>query len=137
MKSEDDADDALQDLFLKTWRDSRDSSGAADNKAYLFSALRNICIDLLRKRRDNMVPEDVADSFSPHSRTEDADTIDHIRRIVEAKLTGMPRQVFEMYVFCELDYDEIAVILETTPEAVRTAMSRARKVIRTFCKYPQ
>ena len=62
------------------------------------------------------------------------DTIEHVRRIVESNLNGTVRKVFEMYVYDELDYDEISDRLGISVEAARTALSRARKTIRNKCE---
>lgn len=44
--SEAEADDAVQELFLRTWR----KIPAKGEAAYLFASLRNICVDSLRRR---------------------------------------------------------------------------------------
>ena len=50
LESQQDAEDAVQELYLKLWR-SRDSlSGLRNPVAYGLSLLKNICLDRIRRR---------------------------------------------------------------------------------------
>ena len=50
LESEPDAEDAVQELYLKLWK-ARGSLGNVGNPAaYGISVLKNICIDRIRKR---------------------------------------------------------------------------------------
>ena len=128
LRSDDEADDALQELFVRTWQKPPTSPG------YYFTALRNICIDAIRRRHPADSVENLAPSHNDCDRVETRDTIDHVRRTVDKCLSGINRQVFVMYVYDQLDYDEIAGNLGITVEAARTALSRARKTIRSKCE---
>lgn len=132
LKSDEETDDALQDLFLKTWKLSPEMT--ENHKAFLFSTLRNICIDILRRKKLAPGRSDSADGAYVQTHFEDSDSIAFVRDTMYRRLSGLQRQVFELYVFEELDYDEIALKLNITVDAARTYMSRARKIIRTYCK---
>lgn len=132
LKSEEETDDALQDLFLKTWKMS--PGKPEKHRAYLFSALKNICIDIVRKKKMSVSQDEMTSTKYIHNNYENTDSIEYVRNAMNKKLSGLPRQVFEQYVFNGLDYDEIAMKLGISVEAVRTNMSRARKVIREYCK---
>ncbi len=127
LNSDDEAEDALQELFVKTWRRPEGTPG------YYFNAIRNICIDALRRRHRNSGVEDMHIPQSDDT-VEHRDTIEHVRRTVDRCLAGNVRKVFEMYVYDELDYEEISQRLDISVEAARTAMSRARKTIRNKCE---
>lgn len=127
LQSDDEADDALQELFVKTWQRPQSQPG------YYFNALRNICIDALRRRRDNATVDRIPIAHCDDS-IEHRDTIDHVRNIVDRCLTGNIRHVFELYIYEQLDYDEISDRLGISVEAARTALSRARKIIRNKCE---
>ena len=127
LHSDDEAEDALQELFVRTWQ------RPADKPGYYLNALRNICIDALRRRHASVEVDSVQIAQSEDS-VERRDTIEHVRRIVESNLNGTVRKVFEMYVYDELDYDEISDRLGISVEAARTALSRARKTIRNKCE---
>ncbi|MBP3638491.1 MAG: RNA polymerase sigma factor [Muribaculaceae bacterium] len=129
--SEAEADDAVQELFLRTWR----KIPAKGEAAYLFASLRNICVDSLRRR--TLAARHDADPGQPQHESdtlEDREIIERIGTFVRQRLSGNVRKVFEMHVYEQLDYDEIAARTGSTPEAVRTAMSRARKAIREYVR---
>ena len=50
LESEEDAEDALQELYLKLWAARSGLSGVQNPPAYGISMLKNICIDRIRKR---------------------------------------------------------------------------------------
>lgn len=122
---------AVQELFLRTWR----KIPAKGEASYLFASLRNICVDSLRRR--TLAARHEADPEQPQHESdtlEDREIIERIGTFVRQRLSGNVRKVFEMHVYEQLDYDEIAARTGSTPEAVRTAMSRARKAIREYVR---
>lgn len=56
----EDVEDALQELFIRSWENRRPDTTPEQKRAFLFTSLRNICIDLLRKRRTSPQPLDDA-----------------------------------------------------------------------------
>lgn len=131
LRSETEADDALQELFVRTWRNAPSPVREETHyRAFMFSSLRNICIDTLRRRSftdGNSAPDRGHD---PMRQVEDRDLIDKIGQFIDNGLPDASRKVFELYVHEQLDYAEIAARLGISVEAARTAMSRARKAIR-------
>ena len=53
-----DAEDAVQDVFLRLFRSDEDLTRVADVERYLFRAVANRCCDRLRSRRSVRVPVD-------------------------------------------------------------------------------
>lgn len=133
----EDVEDALQELFIRSWENRRADTSPEQKRAFLFAALRNICIDLLRKRRVRPRPAEESDIAEPsvtdHNPVEQADIAAAIRREALRHLSGQTLTVFQLYTFDELDYSEIAIRLGISTEAVRTQMCRARKVMRQQC----
>lgn len=119
LRSDDEADDALQELFVKTWQRPHSQPG------YYFNALR--------RRHGSTVADELPIAQCDNS-VEHRDTIDHVRKVVDRCLTGNVRTVFNLYVYEQLDYDEISARLGISVEAARTALSRARKTIRNKCE---
>lgn len=131
--SEDEADDALQETFVRAWQSSRGGS----ERSLLFTTLRNVCLDALRRRRPSA---DLAEAdrqcagTDPAAAADSRDAVARVRQVVARQLSRREREVFDMYTFSDLDYDEIAHRLGITVESARTAMSRARKTIKEYCK---
>lgn len=134
----EDVEDALQELFIRAWENRKTDTTPQQKRAFLFTSLRNICVDLLRKRklRGVFIDDCPAPAEPPQSAinpVESADIADAVRRQALVHLSGMTLKVFELYTFEELDYTEIAQRLAITPETARTHLCRARKTMRALC----
>lgn len=126
LRDDPEADDAVQDAFCNLWsRDSPGSSREADAK--LFTTLKNVCINKIHRRQTVYGYEELPDAaVSPP----DVEEFDKIKPLLLSCLSPLQRRVFEMSVFDDMEYEEIAVRLEMNIEAVRQNMSRARKKVR-------
>ncbi len=122
-QSHADAEDALQDGFVRFWK-SRDK--ANDITAFLFACVRSAAMDLSRSGRRRKVHEAAA------APAEQADELfDNIERqelshAIEAALQTLPaeqREVLVMKIWGELTFAQIAAALEIKPD---TAASRYR-----------
>lgn len=134
----EDAEDALQELFIRVWQAGKDDTSVEQRRAFLFTSLRNICIDMLRKRSkaDSEDGVEVADRITGHggiAEVEGDDAICAFRKSVRRRLNGIVLNVFELYSFEQLDYAEIAARLDISIEAARCYMCRARKLMRDEC----
>ena len=128
LKNDEDAKDALQDVFFKLWKsEAIESDMEARNK--LFAVLRNICIDHLR-RRQPLVAVDEIGKESMTVQPDFSEDIDQLDSLLSKGLTGIQRKIYTFVVHEDLEYEEIALKLNMTIEAVRMNMSRARKKIR-------
>lgn len=141
LESREDAEDALQDLFLRLWQ-SRDTLSAVHNpKAYGITLMRNICIDRVRKGRGNGAVVSL-ESFngeetgSSSLSREDAESCLEISEKTDRVLSligTLPkgeREVMKLRVLEELSYDEISKRTGMNPLTLRVLLSRARKKIR-------
>lgn len=136
--NKEDADDALQELFIKVWQNERTDVGSDQKRAFMFTALRNICIDIIRRRKLKAEAADYisyrsCDTENTADRIDNRDKIEQIRLMSRQLLSGMILQVFELYTTEGLDYGEIAVRLGISPEVTRSYMYRARKILRNNC----
>lgn len=134
----DDVNDALQELFVRVWQNKSTADTEEQRQAFMHITLRNICIDMLRRRRYtediNTLTDAQADICNTASRVEDADRIDNLRRHIRQCMSGIVLRVFDMYTFEEKDYSEIASKLGISIEVARSYMCRARKIVRTQCR---
>lgn len=129
LQSGDDVEDALQDMFVRLWKMPECEGKRLEST--MFVSLRNLCIDRIRRiRRESDIEElDVANHIDIHE--EDAsETVCNIRAVVDESLPEMQRKVFSLYVYEQLEMDEIADRLSINYSAVRTNLCRARKSIR-------
>ncbi len=139
LASPEDVEDALQELFVRTWQQGRQGATAEQRRAFLFRTLRNICVDVLRRRRPVAgTPEDSREAMerehTEENPVESDDLTEAVRLRARKSLSGAVLKVFELYTFGELDYAEIAERLGMPQETVRSYMCRARKVMRQQCE---
>lgn len=127
LKNDEDARDALQDTFFRLWRNGPvDSDSEAGRK--LFTVLRNICIDRLRKPRHVTADEAGLEQIAvPPDYSED---MERLEALISSGLTDMQRRIYQLVAHEGREYEEIASELDISVEAVRMNMSRARKRIR-------
>lgn len=125
LRDEADAEDAVQDAFFNFWKADRcNTSDEARHK--LFVILRNVCIDKLRLKRPR-------GELSENSSVGYQDPIEEFDKTMSLLLTALPplqRQVFEMAVINEMEYEAISLRLGISLEAVRANMCRARMKVR-------
>ena len=136
LRNVSDAEDAVQEAFLRVLR-HRDTLGEVrDNRVWLIRIVWNIVLD--RKRRAKTRPEtdDVselarvlpADGLSAEQIASAAQHHAHVLACME-QLPAKERQVLMLSAFEELTSVEIASILGTTESSVRSRLFRARNLM--------
>ncbi|MBQ9878134.1 MAG: sigma-70 family RNA polymerase sigma factor [Bacteroidales bacterium] len=132
LESEQDARDAVQDLFIKLWN-SRDTLDSVHNPmGYGIRLLKNLCIDRIRKesRRaradlsEEIPADDTADG--PQAAKEQAE---RLMRAVR-KLPERQRAVLEMKLLRGMSNEQISKETGMSNLAVRVMISRARTKIK-------
>src|SRR6202167_5147698 len=136
LRNSADAEDAVQEAFLRVLR-HRDSLGdVRDHRVWLIRIVWNIVLD--RKRRAKTRPEtddgaDLArvlpsDGLSPEERAAPAQHHAHVPGCLE-KLPPKEREVLMLSAFEELNSVEIATVLGITESSVRSRLFRARNLM--------
>ena len=131
LQSDEDAQDALQDTWLKlSSKSGVESSIEAKNK--LVTVLRNICIDRLRKAKS--IPIDSISSNDVPQYSMETEDVEKFEQLLRQQLTPLQRQIFNLVTHEGCEYEQIAEQLSMSAEAVRMNMSRIRKKIRETLK---
>jgi len=109
-----DAEDAVQETFLKIHRAARTYTGEASFATWIYRILINTCYDVLRKRRRRGEESPLDDAPEATART--APTVDEAKRLTLRKLLqALPEQrrtVFTLFEIEGLSHAEIASILD-------------------------
>jgi len=131
-----DAEDAVQETFLRVVRHRDTLNEVRDHRVWLIRIVWNIVLD--RKRRAKTRPEtdDVAElarvlpstGLSAEERAAAAQHHAHVLACVE-KLPAKEREVLMLSAFEELSSVEIAEVLGITESSVRSRLFRARNLI--------
>lgn len=131
LQSDEEAQDALQDTWLKlSNKGNVETSQEARNK--LVAVLRNTCIDRLRKTREISI--DTINSKDVPLCNIEIEDIERLEQLLQQQLTPQQRQIFNLITHDYLDYGQVAKKLSMKVETVRMNMSRIRKKIRETLK---
>ena len=134
LESEEDAEDAVQELYLKLWAARSGLSGVQNPSAYGISMLKNICIDRIRKRvvRKAEPLDKVPHPEDAHteSRTDIKDTLRYLLQEME-KLPDKQRVVLRMRAVEGLEYEDIARRTGLSEVYIRVLVTMARKTLKS------
>ncbi len=127
------AENIVQDVFVKMWEEKEKLNIHSNLKAYLYTSVKNSCINLVKR-------ENFFSSVEEDAEYED-DTIKLPSRVLEEKevaetvnnaIKQLPekcRQIFMMSKFDELSYQEIADLQNISINTVKTQLKRAVKFL--------
>jgi RNA polymerase sigma factor (sigma-70 family) len=136
-----DAEDAVQECWLRL--DRSDASRVADLQGWLTTVVGRICLDMLRRRRNRResqfgewLPEPIVESEHSHPEHEVlvADSIGLALLVVLETLTPAERLAFVLHDVFGVPFDEIASVVDRTPEAARQLAARARRRVQAAPK---
>jgi RNA polymerase sigma factor (sigma-70 family) len=139
-----EADDAVQEAWLRL---ERVDVEAIDNlDGWLTTVVARICLNILRDRRshaeeplDTLVPEPIVSidaSGDPEHEALLADAVGIALQVVLEALIPAERLAFVLHDMFAVPFDEIAALVERSPEATRQLASRARRRIRGAAPRP-
>lgn len=140
---QDDANDLVQDTFLKAYRFIRSYEKGSNAKAWLFRILKNSFINNYRKasKEPNKVDYEEAELYLQTGRAAFADTLDGGEKLFRAlvgdevsrALNSLPVDFRAVIILCDIEeftYEEIAQIVDIPIGTVRSRLHRARKMLR-------
>jgi RNA polymerase sigma-70 factor (ECF subfamily) len=133
-----EADDAVQDAWMRLNR--ADASEVENLRAWLTTIVARVALNVLRARRtrpeqplDAHVPDpiiDPADGTDPEHEALLADSVGLALLVVLETLTPPERLAFVLHDMFAVPFDDIAPIVERSPDATRQLASRARRRVR-------
>lgn len=134
--SPDAAQDVLQDVFLKVWKDRQVFVGVDNLNAYLFRMAQNHAINGLRRQsRTALILTEIAREERADHTAETILSGKEVQALLQqavGRLTPQQRQVFELSRNQGLKYEEIAAQLNISVSTVRNHMVQALKQIREY-----
>ena len=133
LDSQEDAEDAVQELYLKIFSGSKNMMDVKNPVAYGTTLLRNICIDRIRRRnavRTEEIQEYiVSDTSGPDETSACRDALKFLLQEMK-KLPEKQSRALKMRAFEGLEYQEIAKRMRLSQVNVRVLISIARKQLK-------
>jgi RNA polymerase sigma-70 factor (ECF subfamily) len=133
-----DAEDLVQEAFLRLHREQQEGTEIESPKAFLTTVITRLSIDHLRSarvRREQYVgewlPEPllVDESPGPADHAEMSDTLSLAFLVLLESLSPLERAVFLLHDVFGYSFAEIGAVVERTEENCRQIASRARRAI--------
>lgn len=143
-----EAEDVAQQVFVRVWRSAARYEPTAKFTTWLFTILRNLVFNEVRRRKrhpvtsldqprdaDDERPRDTADTRTkpPDTTLLDGEMMDAIQRAIE-ELPETQRLAVIMRRYDETPYEEIAEVLDLTVPSVKSLLFRARTELREKLK---
>jgi RNA polymerase sigma factor (sigma-70 family) len=134
LRDEEEARDAVQDVFLKLWQKRDELSGIENIEAFAVKMTRNRCLDIIRANRSAETRnEGVGLTFREvndvHLQIELNETAKQVRHLI-SQLPELQKRVMQLRDIEQFEFEEIAEITGMNANAIRVNLSRARKKVR-------
>lgn len=130
----EDADDVLQNAFLKAWTRIDDFRWDANIYTWLYRICVNESLDFLRKRREQLYADDIERMADKQYADEYFDG-DETQKLLQKAIETLPeaqRVTFCMRYFDETPYGEMSKILGTSEGGLKANYHLAVKKIKDF-----
>jgi RNA polymerase sigma factor (sigma-70 family) len=135
LENNEEAQDAVQEVFIKLWNLRETLSSMNSLEAFAMKVTKNHCLDMIKARRTVSLEhtkslyykENEDENIEKH--TELLDTVNHIKRMMSA-LPQQQRMIMQLRDIEGYEFEEIEQALEINLNTIRVNLSRARKKIR-------
>ncbi len=128
----DDAEDIVEEAFMKAWKAISSGTEIDNFNSYIYRSIRNECVSLLRKKTDF---EDIDNV--PEISEEVIDTSVRDARIWKA-IDSLPEKCREIFLMSKRDgfsnqeiADELGISIKTVKNQMTKALSRLREALST------
>jgi len=136
-----DAEDAVQDTFLKIQRSIASFRGQSSFATWSFRVLINTCYDVRRSRvRKKEVANEGLDESPKRPEPRAASAHPSLRIALERALSELTRQQRNVFLLYEVEgfrHSEIATILEISETASKNTLFQAKKNLRQMLEAPR
>jgi RNA polymerase sigma-70 factor (ECF subfamily) len=135
VKNKPEAEDAVQEVYLKLWTMGEKLDEYNDIEAIAVTIIKNKCIDVVRRRKFNGLAEEgpsvlsFENPVSPYDQMVIKETKEIVRKIISA-LSPNFRELVQLREIDGLSYEEIASITGANINSIRVSVSRARQIIK-------
>jgi len=133
-----ESEDIVQECFAKIYINRMEYKPLNTFKTYLFTVIRNICIDYLRKNKKNRTVNlddisEIADNISPEDSFIQTERMTKIFKHLDS-LSDDYKTVLCLLAFDEMTYEEIAKVMQKSLPQVKVIIHRARKKLKKLCE---
>lgn len=133
-----EAEDIVQECFAKVYVNRMSHKPLTAFKTYLFTVIRNSCIDFLRRNKKSREVyyddiSDVPNNITPEDSIIKTERINTIFKSFDS-LSDDYKTALYLFAVDEMNYSEIAKIMRKSIPQVKIIIHRARKKLKVLCK---
>lgn len=130
--SSDEAEDAVQEVFLKLWKGRDKIDNYRSPEAFAVTMTKNYCLDRLKSRQASnlkIVHSNYKNTENIERSVEASEGVELVTKIMQT-LPEKQKMIMQLRDIEQFEFAEIAQMLEINETAIRVALSRARKTVR-------
>ena len=138
LRDEEQAEEVVQQVFLKLWERREQLSVQVSIKAYLYKSVHNECLNYFQRNKTKTRFEDhavyVSTLDSQSETASDKVELKELQAKIHESLNDLPQQcriIFHMSRFEDMKYREIADRLGLSVKTVENQMGKALKIMRS------
>jgi len=133
----DDANDVLQNMFIKVWKGLENFREDSQLYTWLYRIATNECLTFLeqQKKRSSTSLSDLENGLENKLKADtnfDANRLEWKLQLAIQKLPEKQRVVFNLRYYDEMPYEEMSRVLETSEGALKASYHHAAKKIEEF-----
>lgn len=135
----DDANDVLQNVFIKIWKALGNFREDSQLFTWLYKIATNECLTFLdqKKRKDAVSFDEIESGLSNKIKSDegfDAEKLEWKLQLAIQQLPEKQRIVFNLRYYDEMPYEEMSQVLSTSEGALKASYHHAAKKIEEFIK---
>ena len=133
--SHDDADDVLQNTFIKAWSAIDSFRGESRLQTWLFRIAINASLNFLSKKKQTVSLDQTAGSMADMLASDSYFDGDEVQQQFQEAICTLPekqRLVFNLKYFDEMKYEDMSTLLGTSIGALKASYHHAVKKISSF-----
>ncbi len=131
----DDADDVLQNTFIKAWKSIGTFRGDSKLSTWLYKIAFNESLTFLSHQRQNVSLDSEIEALAEALESDPYFDGDETQALLQAAIASLPekqRVVFNLKYFQEMKYEEMSEMLGTSVGALKASYHHAVKKIEDF-----
>lgn len=137
VKDEDEAQEILQDVFIRIWKNRENIDTGKTFQSYLFSVAQNLVRDFFRRAAldRKMQAVLIAQSTELYDHIESNLYFKESTALLESAIEALPLQRQRIYTLCKIEgksYDEVAEIMGITVSTVGNQLVKANRSVKEY-----
>lgn len=134
LKSKEDAEGAVQDVFANVWQTRSELDVSMNIKSYLYRSVKNRSLDICKHKDVREKYQEQIKQLYQSAQPGDTESTVRLIRKVRAEVENLPEDAKMVYLLHRRDgltYKEIAQVLDISVKTVESRMTKALKQLRS------